>query len=92
MSFWIVKEWTSSGKTFKVGDVVTHIHMKDSKHAHSTHASFSKNCCVITSIEVCNAGDGHVIIDDNPNTLTDFCYMELDKSHYREEKLKEIGI
>jgi len=74
----IVTEWTSSGSTFRIGDVV--------KYRHSGKTG------VITSIEVCDAGDGHVILNDDPNTLTDFCFMEFDKSYYRNIKLESIGI
>ena len=76
-----VTVWTSSGKTFKVGDFVCLL---------PTHPTSMKG--VITSIDVCDAGDGHVILDNNPSTLTDFFYIDFDKSHYREEKLKSIGI
>ena len=74
-----VEKWTSSGKTFKVGDVVVY------KHNPIRGG-------VITSIEVCDVGDGHVILDGNPDSLTDFCFMEFDKSHYRDIKLEELGI
>ena len=76
----IVTEWTSSGKTFKIGDVVKY-----------RQAGVRKNG-VITSIEVCGVGDGHVILDGDPDTLTDFCFMEFDKAHYRNIKLEELGI
>jgi hypothetical protein len=85
-------EWTSSGKTFKVGDFVVHIHSKDRRWMKTHATALSKACGVITSIEICDAGDGHVIIDGDPNTLTDFCYMELDRARYRDMKLKELGI
>ena len=79
----IVSKWTSSGKTFKIGDYVIY----------SGIVTFpSQTRGFITSIEVCDAGDGHVIIDDNPNTLTDFCYIDFDKSYYREQKLNDLGI
>ena len=74
-----VDKWTSSGKTFRVGDMGRFI----------SQPHFSG---IVTSIEVCDAGDGHVILDDNPNTLTDFRFLELDKSYYREIKLGELGI
>lgn len=80
----IVTKWTSSGKTFKIGDVVVN------------DIPFEVMQCkcagVITSIEVCAAGDGHVILDGDPNTLTDFYYIEFDKAHYRNIKLEELGI
>jgi len=79
----IVKCWTSSGKTFKIGDVVVFSGIV----THPEHIGG-----VITDIEVCNVGDGHVIIDGNPNTLTDFFYIDFDKSYYRDQKLKELGI
>lgn len=82
MSFKVVKKWTSSGKTFDVGDHVVF----------NTNTFPSKTSGIITSIEVCNNGDGHVILDDNPNTLTDFLFVDFDKSYYREEKLNELGI
>lgn len=78
-----VTEWTSSGKTFKIGDVVTHINPK-------SMGRFNNR--VVTSIKVCAAGDGHVVLDNDPMTLTDFFYMELDKSYYRDKKLEELGI
>lgn len=76
----IVEKWTSSDKTFKVGDVVAYWH-KD-----------HRVCGVVTSIEVCDAGDGHVVLDDDPNTLTDFIFVEFDKAHHRNKKLESIGI
>lgn len=77
-----VQKWTSSGKTFQVGDRVVF-----------TFTTYPiKTSGIITSIEVCSAGDGHVILDDNPETLTDFCFIEFDKSHYREQKLNDLGI
>lgn len=78
----IVNKWTSSGKTFKIGD---HVQYTIESHPHTIGG-------IVTSIEVCNAGDGHVIIDGNPNTLTDFLYIDFDKSYYRDQKLKELGI
>lgn len=80
----IVTEWTSSDRTFRIGDVVKYI----SRVGHGGSPCRG----VITSIEVCDSGDGHVILDSNPNTLTDFCFMEFDKSYYRNRKLEELGI
>ncbi len=70
--------WTSSGKTFKVGDRVI-----------SKTGKFSG---FITSIKVCGVGDGHVIVDGDENSLTDFHFVELDKAYYRDKKLNDLGI
>lgn len=77
-----VKTWTSAGKTFSIGDFV--------QYTTITHPNTIRG--VITSIEVDFTGDGHVILDDNPNTLTDFSFVEFDKSKYRDEKLTQLGI
>lgn len=78
-----VKTWTSAGKTFSVGDFVQFC-------GPIIHPDIVRG--TITSIVVDFTGDGHVILDDNPNTLTDFIFVEFDKSYYRDEKLTQLGI
>ena len=82
MSFKSVQKWKSSGKTFKIGDYVV-------IRGHTT----GKNTTgTITSIEVCNSGDGHVVLDGDRNTLSDFRFVNFDKSYYRNRKLEKLGI
>ena len=82
MSFKIVKKWKSSGKTFQVGDYVV-------IRGHTTDKTTTGT---ITSIEVCNSGDGHVVLDGDRDTLSDFRFVNFDKSYYRNRKLEKLGI
>ena len=82
MIFKSVQKWKSSGKTFKIGDYVV-------IRGHTTDKITTGT---ITSIEVCNSGDGHVVLDGDRDTLSDFRFVNFDKSYYRNRKLEELGI
>jgi hypothetical protein len=67
-----------TGKTFKVGDKVAFKY---------TGVYFGEVTLILVS-----STSSHVVVDYNLKTLTDFFYVELDKSQTRDDKLNNLGI